>query len=117
MKESKVKSPGNNALTPQKTDLDSTLNREPFFSLCVRASKEQRQHLWACFSLRRDTGDRMFFRRERVGRRKSQLRETRPQPRCQQPGDRSYRGHGKKPGFQTEAWGGTLCLQQERADT
>lgn len=61
----------------------------------------------------RDKGDRMFSSRERVGRRESQQREARPQPRCQQTGDRSYRGPGKELGFQTEAWGGRLCLQQE----
>lgn len=61
----------------------------------------------------RDTGDRMFPGRERVGRRESQQREARPQPRCQQTGDRSYRGPGKEIDFQMESWGGRLCLQQE----
>lgn len=35
----------------------------------------------------RDKGDRMFSSREKVGRRESQQREARPQPRCQQTGD------------------------------
>lgn len=62
----------------------------------------------------KDTGDRMSSSRERAGRRESLLREARPQPRCQQTGDRRYRERVKELAFHTEAWGGRLCLQQEQ---